>query len=844
VSVGVAEPELPSGTVTFLFTDIEGSTRLLNRLGQRRYDEVLVAQQEILNTAFSAHQGRVVDTQGDSFFVAFRTAAHAVAAAVDAQRGLAGHPWPEGAEIKVRMGLHTGEPKVGKDRYVGIGVHRAARIGGAGHGGQVLLSWTTKGLAEEDLPAGVAIRDLGERLLKDIEQPQRLYQLEIAGLVSEFGPLNTLDVELKRRRRRTYVGAALIGVVAAGVAIPVFALGQSSGGSDVTVAPNSLAIIDPGSNKVVGSVPNVGAGPASIAFGSNSLWVANLDDQTVSRIDPVSRSVTRVYPVSDTPTGLAVGAGSVWVVGADPTNPSVSVRRIDPRFGTVALATQIGNVVPGGPGFAATLKKTVWIAPSSGLLSRLDATTGRRVRKIDPNAGPAGLALGAGAVWVTDSDANTVTRVDSTGLLTPIPVGRGPAAIAVGEGGVWVVDSLDDTVVRIDPGTRAVTTSIPVGRAPTGVAVGAGSVWVANSADGTVTRIDPKGARGSQTIPVGGSPQSLVVAEGRVWVTVAQRSIESTGPASSGGTARLSSQYEVDYMDSALAFFPYDWQLLYATCAKLVNYPDKPAPEGSELKPEVAEALPRRSPDGKTYTFTIRKGFRFSPPSNQPVTAQTFKYTIERTLSPAMKSPAGDFMRDIVGTDAYMAGKTEHIAGVIVRRNRLVIRLVAPQPDFVARMAMPFFCAVPPGTPLDPKGIPTIPSAGPYYVAAYVPTQGVVLKRNPNYAGDRPHRLDQIVLTTGVSHKEVAVEVETGQADYAFDGLDPADISRIASRYGPGSPAAQQGRQRYFASYSLGVDYITLNTHRPLFADVRLRQAANYAVDRRQLVALEVWSDL
>ena len=145
---------LPSGTVTFLFTDIEGSTRLLNRLGQHGYDELLTAHQEILSAAFSAHEGRVVDTQGDSFFVAFRTASDAVAAAVDAQRDLAAHAWPEGADVKVRMGLHTGEPKVGEERYVGIGVHRAARIGAAGHGGQVLLSWTTKGAGGGGSPAG------------------------------------------------------------------------------------------------------------------------------------------------------------------------------------------------------------------------------------------------------------------------------------------------------------------------------------------------------------------------------------------------------------------------------------------------------------------------------------------------------------------------------------------------------------------------------------------------------------------------------------------------------------------------------------------------------------------
>ena len=236
---------LPSGTVTFLFTDIEGSTRLLNRLGQSRYDELLTAQRAILGAAVSAHDGRVVDTQGDSFFVAFRTAADAVAAAVDAQRDLAAEPWPEGADVRVRMGLHTGEPKVGDERYVGIGVHRAARIGAAGHGGQVLLSWTTKGLAEEDLPAGVSIRDLGERRLKDIEQPQHLYQLVIDGLDNEFGPLKTLDVELKRRRRRMYAGSALIGVIAAAVAIPVFALGEGGSGGGVTVRGDGVAVIDP-----------------------------------------------------------------------------------------------------------------------------------------------------------------------------------------------------------------------------------------------------------------------------------------------------------------------------------------------------------------------------------------------------------------------------------------------------------------------------------------------------------------------------------------------------------------------------------------------------------------------
>ena len=247
--------ELPSGTVTFLFTDIEGSTRLLKELGGG-YGEVLAEHQRILRAAFSAHHGREVDTQGDSFFVAFRRGKDALAAAVDAQRDLAAYPWPDGAEVKVRMGLHTGEPQVGEDRYVGLGVHKAARIAASGHGGQVLLSRTTRELVEDELPPGVTIRDLGERRLKDLDRPERLGQLEIEGLRSQFGPLKTLDVELGRKRRRMYVGSALIGVIAAAVAIPVFAFGQGgAGGGSANLEPNSVAMIDPGSNKVLGPCP-------------------------------------------------------------------------------------------------------------------------------------------------------------------------------------------------------------------------------------------------------------------------------------------------------------------------------------------------------------------------------------------------------------------------------------------------------------------------------------------------------------------------------------------------------------------------------------------------------------
>jgi len=185
-------PELPTGTVTFLFTDIEGSTRLLQEVGTQ-YANILEDHADIVRAAISASSGVEVGTAGDSFFAAFREALDGVQAAVSAQRNLAAHRWSHGAPVRVRMGLHTGRGELGGDGYVGIDVHRAARIADAAHGGQVLLSDVTARLVEAALPTGVRLRPLGEHRLKDLGNPERLHQLEIEGLPSEFPPPRSLE---------------------------------------------------------------------------------------------------------------------------------------------------------------------------------------------------------------------------------------------------------------------------------------------------------------------------------------------------------------------------------------------------------------------------------------------------------------------------------------------------------------------------------------------------------------------------------------------------------------------------------------------------------------------------
>ena len=199
--------DLPTGTVTFLFTDIEGSTRLLRDLCER-YAQLLADQQEILRKLVREGGGEEVDSQGEGMFIVFRRAHDAVSTAVACQRAMAAHAWPDGRSVRIRMGIHTGEPERTETGYVGIDVHRAARICAAGHGGQILLSPTTRELLADDLPDGITLRDMGAHGLKDLAQPEHLFQLVVPELPADFPPLRTLDTQPNNlpRQLTSFVG--------------------------------------------------------------------------------------------------------------------------------------------------------------------------------------------------------------------------------------------------------------------------------------------------------------------------------------------------------------------------------------------------------------------------------------------------------------------------------------------------------------------------------------------------------------------------------------------------------------------------------------------------------------
>ena len=193
-------PNLPSGTVTFLFSDIEGSTGLLKRLGDAQYADVLATHRRLMRETFATHDGQEIDTQGDAFFYSFPRARDAVAAAVAVQQAHAREAWPDEVVVRLRIGLHTGEPAVGDEGYTGLDVVRASRLAAIGRGGQVLLSDTTRAIVADDLPDGVQMRSLGERPLRDIERPEPLTELVIPEVtVSEAAPSASDEQRALRR---------------------------------------------------------------------------------------------------------------------------------------------------------------------------------------------------------------------------------------------------------------------------------------------------------------------------------------------------------------------------------------------------------------------------------------------------------------------------------------------------------------------------------------------------------------------------------------------------------------------------------------------------------------------
>jgi len=305
----------------------------------------------------------------------------------------------------------------------------------------------------------------------------------------------------------------------------------------------------------------------------------------------------------------------------------------------------------------------------------------------------------------------------------------------------------------------------------------------------------------------------------------------STANAKKGGTYIVEFLDDVDYTDPGLDYLSTGWEMMYAAACKLYNFPDKDAPEGSQLIPEVAVGLPIISNGGKTYTMKLKNTFKFS--DGTKVTAQSFVDAFNRNADPKLQSPSTPFMDVIAGAQAVVDGKASKISGIkAINALTLQINLTVAAPDLVSRLTMPFFQAIPKSLAgnTDPNGVLTYASCGPYYFAARTPNKSITLKKNKFYTGGRPANVDAIQVNIGNSLDVIQQNVDSGKSDYAAAGVPATAYKTLADKYGV-------NKGRLFVKPQLGTSYLAMNHDRPLFKNnPKLKQAVNWAIDRRALL--------
>jgi len=300
-----------------------------------------------------------------------------------------------------------------------------------------------------------------------------------------------------------------------------------------------------------------------------------------------------------------------------------------------------------------------------------------------------------------------------------------------------------------------------------------------------------------------------------------------------GGTVVVDMTTDVDYIDPQLSYYGETWKLEGATACKLFNWPDKEGTAGAVATPEVAAGLPLVSKDGKTYTFTIRKGFRFS--NGRPVSAKSFADAFNRFANPRMQSTGVQFLDIVKGAQAVINGDSGSISGVKASGSKLVVQLTKASPDFLARTTMPFLQAIDPtlAGQIDANGINQYASCGPYYFSSRTPGRSITLKRNPYYKGSRAANPDTIQVNVGNDVAVAFQNVEKGTTDYASGGIPATEWKNVTTKYGLNK---KDGRVQ--VRPLLDVRYIALNHARPLFKDnPQLAKAVNWVVDRQAFSA-------
>jgi peptide/nickel transport system substrate-binding protein len=608
-------------------------------------------------------------------------------------------------------------------------------------------------------------------------------------------------------------------------AVVVLAATQLTGSDGLDgIAEDAIGVVDPESGHILAAYP-VGHAPEALVAGGGSVWTASGRDGTISRVD---RDAVTTIDVGGEPTALAYGAGSLWV--ADGQN-----RRIDQiSSGTNRLARRwpVGNAPRG----VAIASGALWLTSAvDGQVERIDLAGRGRNRFVDVAGGPAAIAAGGGAVWVAGEGDAVVTRLDprSGAPLKSIGVGNGPSGIVVGYGGVWVANRDDGTVTRIDPGTDAVTDLVRVGGRPVAVAAGFGAIWVADGVADELVRIDPATRKVTRRVAVGSAPSALAISGGAVWAAAT-----ASRASHHGGMLRFASpRWECGCIDPA-SYGGTDWPVLSLAYDGLVAYRRIPGAGGSTLVPDLATSIPQPVDGGRTYTFQLREGLRFS--DGAPVRPEDFRASIERAVR-LSTGLAPTLFGSIAGAEACGRRRCELSEGIETdgAARTITIHLRRPDFEFLHKLASPLAYVLPSGAPATFIRRHPQPGTGPYRIATFSPKRGARLVRNRRFrswsAEARPDGFADAIDVSFSNHPLAQISaVQHGRADtVVIAGLGtplvPVKVARALARSD--------------ASHVHGVPFATtnwlfLNVRSRPFDDPRVRRALSYAIDHRRVVAL------
>jgi YVTN family beta-propeller protein len=633
-------------------------------------------------------------------------------------------------------------------------------------------------------------------------------------------PSSAVDVSQANAKKRLRLGRghlAALGLTGAALSAAVVLAVTHSGGPHFLsrVEANAVVAIDAESVRPAVQV-ELGSRPIALAVGGGSLWVAG-EDGTLSRIDPRSR-VVRTADLGGGIGGLVYGNGSLWVTKPDER----AVAQLEPDTLAVVQTITVGN----GPTAISAGSGGIWVANTvDGTASRIDLAGRAAPLTVPVGERPVGLAVGAGAVWVVKQGVPAVVRLDprSGAFVAAVELGNAPSAIAVGGGSVWVASRQDGTVSRIDPTTDSESATIPVGANPAALAVGSGAIWVASSGDGTVVRIDPAEGRIERSVSLESSANALAFSDGRLWVTT----LPSLG-SHRGGVLRVEATPLVcpcgdpggSGFNIPVTSLAYDGLVAYRRVAGVA---------GGEIVPDLAVRVPTPSEEGRTYSFRVRRGVRYS--NGTLVRPSDFRASLERLLTMNRGQPT--HFDGIVGAAscASSMGRCDLSQGIDSddRAGRVTIHLIRADPDFLYNLTG--LAAVPSGTPIQDGRERPVPGTGPYRIVAVSP-RAVRLTRNPYFRiWSRDARTDGYPEEIRFHFSEDAdarlAAMRRGDADWVT-ALPAGWPQGLLARYGA----------RIHTDPAPSTDFMFLNTRVPPFDDVRVRQALNYAVDRRRIVEL------